>query len=111
MMKKSRNLLDMIPIRNEKILWEIKEDKVILIINRDRVFDRFMHKLFKTPLKTTVELEEFGSFVWQECDGTKNIHDISINLEENFGEKVSPVLERLLVYIKSLRDNNFINLK
>ena len=110
-MQKDRNALDMIPIRNEKILWEIKEDQVILTINRDRTFDRLMHKLFKTPLKTTVELEAFGSFVWQKCDGTSTIHYIANHLEEHFGEKVSPVLERLLVYIKSLRDNNFIHLK
>lgn len=111
MMKNDRNVLEMIPVRNEKILWEIKEDKVLLTINRDRTFDRLMNKLFKTPLKTTVELEEFGSFIWQKCDGTNTIGDLSNLLEENFGEKAHPVLERLLIYMKSLRENNFIHLK
>ncbi|NLM13840.1 MAG: PqqD family protein [Epulopiscium sp.] len=109
-MKKSKNVLDMIPIRNEKIHWEMKENQVILTINRDRAFDRLMHKLFKTPLKTTVELEEFGSFVWQKCDGSHTINDIANHLEEQFGEKARPVLERLVLYMKSLRENNFIHL-
>lgn len=110
-MKKSKNMLDMIPIKNEKILWEIKDDKVVLTINRDRGFDHFMHKLFKTPLKTTVDLEEFGSFIWQKCDGINTIYDISKELEETFGERIQPAVERLLVYIKSLCNNNFITLK
>lgn len=107
---KKNNLLTMIPIRNKKISWKIKNNKVILIINRKHTFDLFMHKLFNTPLKTDVELESFGSFIWQQCDGAKNIYDISIKLEEKFGEKVNPVLERLIIYIKTLHKNNFIKL-
>ncbi|NLK21184.1 MAG: PqqD family protein [Epulopiscium sp.] len=110
-MKKNKNILTMIPTKNKRILWKIKKGRVILTINRSTPFDRLMHKLFKIPLRTNVELEEFGSFIWQQCDGIKTIYDISQNLEDKFGERVNPVLERLLVYMKSLKDNNFITLK
>ncbi|WP_058486088.1 PqqD family protein [Defluviitalea phaphyphila] len=110
-MKKSKNILNMIPIKNERILWETKNGLVTLIILRNRPFDKFMHKIFKTPLKTTIELDEIGSFVWNECDGTKTINDIAENLEEKFGKRVQPVLERLLTYIRTLINNSFIILK
>lgn len=110
-MKNNKNILEMVPIKNENLSWKHKEDIVILTIHRNKTFDRIMHKLFRTPLKTNIELEEFGSFIWQQCDGVRNIYEISKNLEETYGEKVCPVLERLLTYIKTLSDNNFIQLK
>ena len=110
-MRKSENLLEKIPVRNKEILWEIKDDIVVLTKERKRTIDRVMHKLFKTPLQSHTQLEEFGTFIWQECDGVQNIYRISQKMEEHFGNRAHPVLDRLVVYMKTLSDNKFIRLE
>ncbi|NLI89292.1 MAG: PqqD family protein [Epulopiscium sp.] len=108
---KTKNMLEMIPSRNEDIDWEIKNDLVVLTKYRTRKIDKIMNKLFRTTLVSHTELEELGSFIWQECDGVQNIYSISKKMEEHFGDRASPVLDRLLVYMRTLSDNNFIELK
>ena len=110
-MKKSKNMLEMVPLKNPKINWKIKHNKVVLTKTRNKPIDYFMNKVFKTALESHTELEELGSFIWQQCDGIQNIYTISKRLESHFGEKAHPVLDRLVVYMKTLSDNGFILLK
>lgn len=107
---KNTNLLLMTPIRNPKIEWD-NSDNIILKIKRYKKIDRFMNKVFKTPLVHTIELDEIGSFVWENCDGNNKIEDISNLLNNNFGQKVEPVLDRLIHYIQILKNNQFISLE
>jgi hypothetical protein len=55
-----------------------------------------------------VKLDDFGSFVWKQIDGQKNVYQIAIELEQEFGEKVHPVYERISQFIKQLRQQNFV---
>lgn len=104
------NLMEMIPHRNKSITWEESEN-IILVIERTSKIDRFVQKVFKTPKANKVKLDEIGSFVWSKCDGKNTVYDITEQMENHFGEKVDPVLERLVQYIKILVNNKFIKLE
>ena len=41
-------------------------------------------------------------------DGTRNIFDISAFVEEEFGEKASPLIPRLVKYFQMLKDYGFV---
>ncbi|WP_027631850.1 PqqD family peptide modification chaperone [Clostridium hydrogeniformans] len=110
-MKKDRNMMEFIPIRNQRILWEDKNSKVILKIPRDSAFEKVMHKIFKRPEVISLELEEIGSEIWKLCNGENNIYNIDNKIKEVFGERIEPSLPRLLNYIKILNDNKCIIFK
>ncbi|MFD3158460.1 PqqD family protein [Haloimpatiens sp. FM7330] len=108
---KTKNALLMIPKRNKNITWEKENDVINLKIHRNRGRDKIMHKIFKTPLVINIELDELGAFVWEACDGIKNIQDISEEIVKYFGKRAEPVLERLITYMRILKDNKFIDLE
>ena len=107
-MTKKDNMLERVPLRSNKIIWEEREGEITLFIHRNSWFEKIMHKIFKKPEVVKVELEEFGATVWKLCDGNKNIYEISEDLKEIHGEKVEPLIPRLIEYIKMLNNNSFI---
>lgn len=107
---KKDNILERIPVRKSNITWQDAE-VITLIIHRDSLFEKIMHKIFKRADEIKVELEEFGSFVWKNCDGKNNIFQISEKVRDHFGEKAEPLVPRLVQYMKILNNNSFITLK
>lgn len=110
-MKKNKNFLEFIPLRNEKIGWKLDDEKVTLIFHRYSLFERIMHKIFKKAEFVKVELEEIGSKIWLLCDGKNTIYDISQQLEKQFGNKIEPTIPRLINYINTLKNNSYIYFK
>lgn len=106
----NNNLMEKIPRRNPNITWEDNEN-IVLVIERTGKLDRLAQKFFKIPKSNKVSLDEIGSFVWTECDGCNTIYDITQHMDNHFGEKANPVLERLVQYIKILISNKFVTLE
>lgn len=111
--KKSKgNIYDMIPKKKENVdSKKTEEEKTILIIKRKKWIDKIFQKIFNTPKKTTLDLDQLGSFVWKQCNGKKTIGDIAQKLKKNFPEEASPIEGRLITFIKILKNNGLIKLK
>jgi hypothetical protein len=105
---KNTNLLDYIPV--QKVQWEQDEEKkVILKVPKTR--NRLMISIIKAMKKsifTKVHLDEFGSFVWIQCDGKASVEQIGEKLKNEFGDSVDPVYERLGAFIKILAYQKYI---
>ena len=71
-------------------------------------YNRLAQKLFKRPKVSYISLDEYGSFVWQQMDGKRNVYEISKLVSERFGKDAEPVVERLVKYIQILYQNKFI---
>lgn len=101
--------MEFIPIKSEKINWELDEKGLVkLIVYRDSLLDRIVRKLFNTPEKFIIDLDEQGSHVWKNIDGKRNIAEL-VELQRNkFGKDAEPAYERLITYVKILNNNNFI---
>ena len=100
----NRNYLEGIPLRNPDLKWSEKDGLVTLEIENKGVANRIAQKLFKKPKTSYIHLDEFGSFVWQQIDGEKDITHIGEAVEAKFGEKAHPLYERLVKYFEILRD-------
>ncbi|EOD00777.1 PqqD family protein [Caldisalinibacter kiritimatiensis] len=108
---KNDNLLELIPLKNEKFDWKINEEGLVqVIILRNSMLDRIVRVFFNTPKFMKIDLDKYGSFIWNCIDGTKNIEEIGQKFKEKFGEEVEPLYERLVTYINILRNNKFIKL-
>lgn len=109
---KSDNYLERIPVHSEKIRWTEDDDgKVTIEIDNTGLFNRMAQKLLKKPKITYIHLDENGSFVWPLIDGERSILDISVYVDEHFGEQAHPLYERLAKYFKILESYGFIRFR
>lgn len=106
-----KNALELIPVKRSHVNWVKEEGLIKLKIYRKHWYDKIMHRLFKTPLEITVDLDEIGSCVWMLIDGERDIAEIGKLLEAELGEKVSPTYPRLTTFMKYLYNADFISFR
>lgn len=109
MAKQQDNYLDYIPKHNS--LYECRDNKkgnVEIKVHNKGLFNRIAQLIARKPKYSYIELDKFGSFVWRQMDGERNIYDISKLVKEEFGDKAEPLYERLCQFIKILHKNHFI---
>lgn len=110
--KKSENLLDKIPCLNTKHEAKIGDDGMVTIFVENKgPFNFVAQKLLKKPRFSQVHLEKFGSFIWQQIDGTRTVEEIGKQLQAKFGAEADPLYPRIAMYLKSLKDYDFISYK
>lgn len=105
------NFLEFIPLRNEQNSWKIKKNgRVEIAMENKGIFNKIAQLLFKKPKVSYIELDEFGSFIWQQIDGKRDVYAIGEKVKAKFGDKAEPLYTRLCTYIKTLRNHKFIML-
>lgn len=104
------NYLDYIPIRNPDFGWRVKENgKVEVTVENKGLFNRIAQIFFRRPKVSYIEMDEYGSYLWQQIDGESDIHQLSIRMKEHFGKKAEPVVERLVQFMRILQNNHYIS--
>lgn len=104
-----KNYLDFVPERASHIKWRRLDDGTVqLTIRRTGFFNRVSQKVFGAPEYSYIDLDELGSFVWQQIDGARTVHEIGQSVQSVFGESAAPVYERLADFIKMLQNNHFV---
>ena len=108
--KSGQNYLEQIPERNPKLTW--KEDEsgiVILDMVHQGLFDKIAQGLFATPKVSHIRLEAFGSFIWKQIDGQRDLAEIGALVKAECGDRAEPLYERLAQYFETLAGNHFIS--
>ncbi|MFL0248617.1 PqqD family protein [Candidatus Clostridium stratigraminis] len=105
---KDDNFLLYIP-RKKHDNWEIRKGRVWLIFNHDKTVEKFMRWLVKKPTTSDVELDAIGSSVWKNIDGKATVYDIGQKLLYEFGDKMEPVYDRLIMYLRHLNKKGWIS--
>lgn len=107
--KQKENYLDYIPRPNSLFEWNTnKAGKIEVKVHNKGGFNKIAQVLFKKPKYSYIELDEFGSFVWEQMDGKRSIYEIGKLVKQQFGEKAEPLYSRLSQYMKMLHNNHFI---
>lgn len=107
--KQKANYLDYIPKHNSLFPYEKNKKGFIEITRKNRgLFNRLAQLLFRKPKTSQIELDEFGSFIWEQINGERDVYEIGKLIKEQFGEKAEPLYERLTEFLHILRSNDFI---
>lgn len=107
--KKDQNYLEKVPVRNPEFSWKEDGQGIVTVdMVHKGIFDKLAQKLWVTPKVSHVKLDRFGSFVWKQMDGNRNIIDIGVLVREEFADQAEPLYERLAEFVKMLRDNRFV---
>ncbi len=107
--KQKENFLDYIPKHNS--LFESNKNEAahveIKVANKG-LFNRIAQIFFKRPKYSQIELDDFGTFIWESIDGEKTIYEIGQKISRKFGEAAEPLYPRLVQFVKVLHQNSFI---
>jgi len=105
------NLLDLIPHRICEYTVD-EEQRVTVSIPRFK--SAWMLKTFipkwKSPYVRT-RFDDFGSFVWMQCDGSRNVHEIAEKLREEYGSDIEPAHDRLKLFFQQLSLRGYVELR
>lgn len=107
--KKETNLLELVPSRVSD--WKDNDEGLVTLIlpKFKSKIGRVFASMLKNPMYE-VKLDPIGAFLWRECDGEKNIYDISQNMVKEFGDDIEPVYERIKIFINMLKNLHAIKL-
>lgn len=109
MKKNKENFLDVIPQHNPSCTYTVNEEGFVVIDMKHKGFyNRIAQKIFKKPSVSHVTLEKFGSYIYSVIDGNKTVYDISQFVKSKFGKEAEPLFERLVIYMRILKNNKFI---
>ena len=106
-MKNNEEVLNLVFKKNDKFEYEVSTDGIVTVLEKqDHKIQNFFRKLkFKIPMYKKVELDEYGSFIFLQIDGKKNVKELGIQLEEKYGEQSHPLYERLLLFLNHIDVN------
>ena len=107
--KQKHNFLDYIPKHNKLFPYGENKDGNVEITRQNRgLFNRLAQIFFRKPKASRIELDAFGSYIWKQIDGEKDVWQIGKLVKEKFGEEAEPLYERLTEFLHILRSNDFI---
>ena len=110
--KNKENYLTFIPMRIDTFSWEADDTELVTIyVKNNGVLQRITQKLLGKPKVSQIHLEKYGSFIWQQIDGSRSVLDIAELADRQFGEDIHPLYERICSYFKTLENSGFIKMK
>ncbi|MCM1245325.1 MAG: PqqD family protein [Roseburia sp.] len=110
--KKDENYLEFLPIKKENLKWDTDDSGIVTIyIENKGIFKWITQKLLGKPKISQIHLEIYGSFIWQQIDGKRRIMEIADLAENEFGEKIHPLYERISSYFNMLERADLISME
>lgn len=109
MKKAQENYLDYVPRHNKLFPYQKKENgRIEVKVVNTGLMRRITQLLLRKPKYSYIELDDFGSFIWEQIDGKRTVYTIGELVKERFGEEAEPLYERLSTFIKILHNNRYI---
>ncbi len=75
-------LLALRPARAGEVTWEHKPEDApapgaaLTVPRREEGLRRVLARVLKVPNTRTIELDEFGTKIWEQCDGTRTVEQL-----------------------------------
>jgi hypothetical protein len=107
MLSNNEDVLNIIYKISDSFQYEVGIDNIVTMLEKqDHKIQRFFRKLkFRIPEYKKTSLDEYGSCVFLQIDGKKTVKDIGENLAVEYGDKVQPLYERLLLFLNHIDVN------
>jgi hypothetical protein len=113
-MNENNNVLTMCPIRKKAVILKPSTEEAGILfvqIPRTNFLERLSIKYLQQPAYHQVKLDKLGSYVIQLCNGSFSVEEMEDKLAERFGSEAAPIRERLLMFLKILETNEWIEWK
>jgi len=90
--------------------WETGEKDIIVLLI-PKFHNKFLVKYVTPNLKHPffhIKLDEYGSLIWNMCDGDTTIGQISDELTKIYGENFDPSFQRISNFFSQLIRDKFV---
>ena len=106
-MKSNEEVLNIVYKICDCLEFEVNNNGIVIILEKqDHKIQNFLRKIkFSIPEYRKIELDEYCSTVFSLIDGERTVKEIGEILENKFGNKVHPLYERLLIFLKHIDIN------
>lgn len=109
MAKQKQNYLDFVPGKNPEFPSSEREDGLVTVIIRHKgIYNKIAQTFFHAPAQSRIDLDRYGSFVWNQIDGERSVFEIGKLVEKKFGREADPLYPRLVKFFAILKENKFI---
>ena len=107
--KLAPNYLDTVFIRDPGKHWEKgKKGRAVVDIEHKGFYAGIAQKIFRKPRISHIELDPYGTVVWENLDGKRTAGEIVKIMEETFPYEKERMLDRTVVFLGTLQRNGFI---
>lgn len=80
-----RRALESLPVRNQAVEWKNEgEQTTIVLRRREDWVGRLLSLAFVVPRERKIELDQAGSYVWQQLDGQHTVSDLAEGLARKY---------------------------
>ena len=98
-------------IENQEIRPIYESERVVIIYPKKfGKIEQWIRKKIGGPKEVRRPLDRFTTFIWENCNGNKNIAEIITDLDIVFGEEVAPADVRVQKFITQLLELNLVTL-
>ena len=98
-------------IENQEIRTIYESERVVIIYPKKfGKIEQWIRKKIGGPKEVRRPLDRFTTFIWENCNGNKNIAEIITDLDIVFGEEVAPADVRVQKFITQLLELNLVTL-
>ena len=107
---RGRKVLRLRPRRTVET-WKVSAQTVHVVVTHPKAFGPLEGKLaraLKGPRSINRQLDEFGSLIWQLCDGEHTVEQIARALEDKFRERFEPAMPRTLRFVELLAERRLL---
>ena len=97
-----------VPVHNTE--YEIDESGNVTIL-KPKFTSPFSQKYIIPRMKYPyymIHLDEVGTTVWNSIDGVRTAVEVGEKLQEELGDKIEPVYERLGMFLAKMKNEKFI---
>ena len=108
MKREKENYLDFVPVINPRNQWKESNSTITIDIVHKGFYSSVAQRFFHTPRVSHIDLDKYGSFVWRQIDGSRNVGDIADRVKQRFGKDAEPLYGRLIKFIQILNNNKFV---
>lgn len=99
-------LLDRVYQMKPGLRYEVRDGIVFVIKEQNAWIQRMLRKIkYKIPETSEMELDQYGSFIFQQIDGQRDVREIGERLGEAYEEANAQLYDRLLLYLNHLEKN------
>lgn len=82
-----------------------KDGHIFLVKEQNAWIQKIARRLgVKIPERTTLELDDYGSFIFRKIDGKMTVEEIGIRLAKRYPETHEQLYERLVMYLSHLKN-------
>lgn len=109
--KIKKSVSEIIPVKSKNVTcMKNRSGFTTVTILRNSILDKIVHKFLNTPQKFDIDLDEFGSLVWDLIDGKRSVYEICNETKNRFGKTTEPVYKNVITIIKQFSHNQMIKL-